>query len=172
MAAHDLDHHLVSAEPVPLYMGALPYAYHQSPARVVLNLCGVHPPGQSFGRVVHTLGLLDTQDEEHAPTRQGLERFLAAAHLYAADTPTYWHCHAGLNRSGFAVAAYLHLYRGLPIGEAIDHLRAVRSAFVLCNARFETLLREWYGTEAEQQFEPIGMAAYLAARTGGRSDHR
>lgn len=155
-----------------MWMGELPYSYTQCPARVVVNLCGVHPPGQTFGRVIHTLGLLDAQDEDLAPQRVDLERFLAAVHLSAGAEGSYWHCHAGLNRSGLAVAAYLHLYRGQPIGRAIDHLRATRNPYVLCNARFEGLLREWYGTPEEQDYEPIGMAAYLAARTGGRSDYR
>jgi hypothetical protein len=168
----DLDYHLVSNEPVPLYMGELPYDYDEQPARVVLNLCGVHPPGQAFGRIIHTMPLLDVLDDDLAPARHQLERFLEAAHLYAEHEPTYWHCHAGLNRSGLAVAAYLHRYRGLAIGEAIDHLRSTRTPLVLCNGHFERLLRRWYGTADEQAFEPIDVDAYLSARTGGRSDHR
>lgn len=172
MAYDDLDYHLVSSEPVPIYMGELPYDYDHQPARVVLNLCGVHPPGQAFGRIIHTMPLLDVADDDLAPARHQLERFLAAAHLYAEHEPTYWHCHAGLNRSGLALAAYLHLYRALPIGQAIGTLRDRRTPMVLCNPHFEGLLRAWYGTPEEQDFEPVEIEAYLSARTGGRSDHR
>jgi len=168
----DLDFHQVSDGPTPLFMGELPRDYLEQPARVVLNLCGVHPPGQAFGRIVHTMPLLDVLDAELAPGRAELERFLAAAHLYAAHEPTYWHCHAGLNRSGLAVAAYLHLYRSLRISDAIAQLRSRRAAMVLCNSRFEGLLRSWYGGDDEQAFEAVDMQQFIAHRTGGRGDYR
>jgi hypothetical protein len=168
----ELDYHLISEGPAPLFMGELPRDYDEIPARVVLNLCGVHPPGQAFGRVVHTMPLLDVLDADMAPARTQLERFLEAADLYAASEPTYWHCHAGLNRSGLAVAAYLHLYRGTTIGEAIAQMRRVRTPLVLCNSHFEGLLRKWYGTKAEQDFTPIDIDAYLRERTGHRGGWR
>lgn len=165
-----LDHHLVSDAPAPLFMGELPRDYDDVPARAVFNLCGVHPPGQAFGRVIHTMALLDVLDAELAPERGQLERFLAGAHVWAASEPTYWHCHAGLNRSGLAVAAYLHVYRGMRIGDAIAQLRARRTPIVLCNPHFEGLLREWYGGPDEQAFDRVDIDAYLAGRTGGRGD--
>lgn len=167
-----MDYHLVSEHPAPLFMGELPRSYDEVPAPVILNFCGVHPPGQPFGRVVHTMALLDVLDEDKAPTRSRLEQFLAAAHLYASSTPTYWHCHAGLNRSGLAVAAYLHLHRGMRISAAIEHMRAIRTPLVLCNAHFERLLRTWYGDEDEQDFTPIDIDAYLRERTGRRGGWR
>jgi hypothetical protein len=167
-----LDYHLVSDGPAPLFMGELPRDYEEVPARTILNLCGVHPPSQSFGRVVHTMALLDVLDADLAPAREQLERFLAAAHLYAAHEPTYWHCHAGLNRSGLAVAAYLHLYRGLRISDAIRSLRDRRTPLVLCNSHFEGLLRGWYGDADEQQFDVVDIDAYLRERQGLRDDWR
>ena len=167
-----LDFHLISSGPTPLFMGELPRDYEEAPARVVLNLCGVHPPGQPFGRVVHTMALLDVLDADVAPQRAQLERFLEAAHLYAANEATYWHCHAGLNRSGLAVAAYLHLHRGMRISDAILTMRQRRTALVLCNSHFERLLRTWYGAPDEQDFEEIDIDAYLSGRAGGQDDWR
>ena len=172
MAYDDLDYHLVSSDPAPLYMGELPRSYEEQPARAVMNLCGAYPPGQAFGHVVHTMALLDVLDEAFAPARKQLEQFLDAAHLYAAHEPTYWHCHAGLNRSGLAVAAYLHRHRGLRISDAIERLRTRRTPMVLCNSRFEGMLRTWYGDDDEQDFEEVDMEAFLSHRTGGRGDWR
>jgi len=168
----ELDYHLVSDGPTPLFMGELPRDYDEVPARVVLNMCGVHPPGQAFGRVVHTMPLLDVLDADLAPARAQLERFLEAADLYASSEPTYWHCHAGLNRSGLAVGAYLHLYRNMRISDAIDSMRKVRTPLVLCNAHFEGLLRSWYGAADEQDFTPIDVEQYLRERTGRRGGWR
>jgi protein-tyrosine phosphatase len=131
-------------------MGALPPVWEDVPARVVVNLCGIFPLGNANRRIVYTLPLLDLPDEAVVPKRAAFESFVDAIHAYAASEPTYWHCHAGLNRSGLAVAAYLHRHRGMPIGETIAMLRERRSPMVLCNLVFERRLREWYGTEAEQ----------------------
>jgi protein-tyrosine phosphatase len=154
-----VDHHLVSGGPAPLYMGALPSRWDQIPARVVVNLCGMMPYGAAtLGRAVHLLTMLDVPEAELLPDRAALESFLDAAHAHAAREATYWHCHAGLNRSGFAVAAYLHRHRGARIGEAIAGLRQVRSPLVLCNPTFERTLRTWYGGPDEQSFEPVDPA--------------
>lgn len=147
--------HLVSESPSPLYMGALPTRWDDVPARVVVNLCGVLPYGEGlFGRVVLVMPLLDLPEPELMPTREQLEAFLEAAHAHASREPTYWHCHAGLNRSGLAVAAYLHRYRRMRIGDAIRTLRVTRSPMVLSNHVFELTLREWYGGADEQALEP------------------
>lgn len=148
--------HLVSEKPAPLYMGGLPPRWDDIPARVVVNLCGVMPYGEGlFGRVLVVMPLLDLPDPELMPSREQLDAFLDGVHAHASREPTYWHCHAGLNRSGLAVAAYLHRHRGLRIGEAIDWLRAARDPLVLSNHVFERRLREWYGGPDEQDFVPV-----------------
>lgn len=131
-------------------MGALPERWEQVPARVVVNLCGMFPDGSARRRIVHALPMLDVAEEAIMPSRERLEAFVDVIHGYAQHEPTYWHCHAGLNRSGLCVALYLHRHRGLRISEAIRLLRYRRSALVLCNPTFERKLREWYGGPDEQ----------------------
>ena len=168
--AERLDHHLVSTEPTPLYMGEIPRDYADAPAPVVVNLCGVFPRIVPFGYTVLSLPMHDTLELELIPERAEIERFLHGVHRFAEHEPSYWHCHAGINRSGFAVAAYLHLYRGLTISQAIENLRRRRSGMVLCNSVFEGLLREWYGGPEEQDFEPFSFQTYLKERQGARKD--
>jgi hypothetical protein len=147
-----LDYHLASDDPAPLYIGALPDTWEQVPARVVVNLCGMFPEGSSHRRIVHALPLVDVADEAAVPPRARLEAFVDAVHAYAEHEPTYWHCHAGLNRSGLAVALYLHRHRALRISDAIAQLRQRRSPLVLCNPVFDRKLREWYGEQDEQLY--------------------
>lgn len=164
----ELDYSLVSEGPTPLYMGELPRRWEECPARVIVNMCGVYPVGEPYGRVVHGLALLDVLDPELVPERRVFENFLDGVHVLAADEPTYWHCHAGLNRSGLAVAAYLHRHRGLRISDAIRTLRQRRTQMVLCNSLFERTLRQWYGDEDEQDFDVVSIEAYLSERSGRR----
>jgi protein-tyrosine phosphatase len=109
----------------------------------------------------------DDPDPALLPSRDDIERFLAVVHPFASAEATYWHCQAGINRSSMLVAAYLHLYRGKTISEAIAHLRKERSEMVLCNATFERTLREWYGMPDEQDFEPFDIETWLRERNGG-----
>lgn len=129
---------------------------------------GVYPQGDPQGRLVFGMPLVDVLDRSLSPTRVRLEGFLAGVHAEASEQPSYWHCHAGLNRSGLALAAYLHLYRGFRISDAIALLRRERSEMVLCNHLFEGLLREWYGDADEQAFQRFDLAAYLRERQGRR----
>lgn len=163
-----LDHHLVHDSPHPLFMGELPRVWDDIPTPIVVNLCGVYPEGDPAGRVVFGMPLLDVLDRSLSPARDELERFLATVHDESGGQPSYWHCHAGLNRSGLAVAAYLHLYRGERIGDAIATLRERRSSLVLCNHVFEGLLREWYGDADEQEFTRVGMATWMREKNGRR----
>ncbi|MCA9569451.1 MAG: dual specificity protein phosphatase family protein [Myxococcales bacterium] len=163
-----LDHHLVHGHPHPLYMGELPGRWETVPSAVVVNLCGVYPSGDPDGRLVFGFPLLDVLDRSISPSRETLEAFLASVHDEAGGQPSYWHCHAGLNRSGLAVAAYLHLYRGMRISDAIASLRRKRSEMVLCNHLFEGLLREWYGGPDEQEFQRFNLQTYLKEREGRR----
>jgi hypothetical protein len=159
---NDLDHHLIHEHPAPIFVGELPRTYAQVPAPVVVNLCGVYPPVKPPVRTILSLPFADVPDASYMPTRNHIERFLTAVHVHAASGPTYWHCHAGINRSSFVVAAYLHLYRGMRISDAIDTLRERRSRMALCNNVFERSLREWYGGPDEQEFKQFSMEDYLA----------
>lgn len=161
-----LDHDLIHRDPSPLYMGELPREYRAVPATVVINLCGIFAHPEPPVRFTFGMPLLDSLDEELAPTREEIETFLATVHPWVERGATYWHCHAGLNRSGLAVAAYLHLYRGLRISQAIATMRARRNPMVLCNSLFEKRLRSWYGTAEEQHFEPFDLETYLRERWG------
>lgn len=149
-----------------MFLGELPRTWAEIPAPVVVNLCGVYPTGDPGGKQVLGLPLLDVLDRAVAPTRLELERFLASVHELVPFAPSYWHCHAGINRSSFALAAYLHLYQGIRISEAISQLRQRRVPMVLCNHVFEGLLREWYGAPDEQEFQRFDLATYLRERTG------
>lgn len=157
-----LDHHLVHEDPSAIWLGELPRHYRQVPAPVVVNLCGVFPQTAPPVRVVLSLPFLDVPDQGLLPERALLERFLVGVHAHAASEASYWHCHAGINRASFVLAAYLHRHRGLRISEAIALLREKRSAMVLCNNVFERALREWYGDASEQAFEPLTFEQYLA----------
>lgn len=147
-------------------MGELPRAYGNVPAPVVINMCGIFAHPEAPVRVTFGMPLLDSLDESLAPSKAELEAFLASVHPWAERGSTYWHCHAGLNRSGLAVAAYLHLYRGFRISEAIAHIRERRNPMVLCNSLFEKRLRGWYGQADEQEFKPFDMETYLRERWG------
>ena len=163
-----LDYHLVSERPAPLFMGAMPDRWDDVPARVVVNLCGDLRGYPGVGRRFHLMPMLDVLDPDQMPDRRDLESFLDAVHHEAEHEPTYWHCHAGLNRSGLAVAAYLHRHRGLRISDAIRLLRDRRRPMVLCNSLFEARLREWYGADDEQGFEPLALETWLAEHQGRR----
>lgn len=146
-----------------MYMGALPSTWDDIPARVVVNLCGIFPLGAADGRLIYALPLLDLAEEAAVPDRHVVEAFVDGIHAYAQAEATYWHCHAGLNRSGFVVAAYLHRHRGMRIGDAIASLRSKRSPMVLCNTLFEARLREWYGDDDEQECVVISLEGRLRA---------
>lgn len=161
-----LDFHQVHAGPHPIYLGELPRVWDEIPAAVVLNLCGVYPSGDPGGRLVLGLPMLDVLDRSVAPSRAELERFVDSAHELVVRGPSYWHCHAGINRSSFALAAYLHLHHGMRISNAIQQLRDRRIPMVLCNHVFEGLLREWYGGPDEQEFQRFDLTTYLRERQG------
>ena len=167
-----LGYHLIDDQPTAIFLGPLPQQWKEVPAPVVINMCDGYPNGDRDGYTVCALPLLDLQEDEAMPSREVFETFLASVHTHAANASSYWHCHAGLNRSSLALAAYLHLYRGYRISEAIEQIRARRSPLCLCNALFEKTLRVWYGEKNEQDFVPVDMNAWLTERTGGRDDWR
>ncbi len=153
-------------------MGEMPRYWEEIPARVVVNLAGAFPAGDSEGRLVLSMGLRDAPREDALPARVDLERFLDGVQPWAATEPSYWHCHAGINRSGLALAAWLHLHRGYAISEAIALLREQRSGIVLCNNAFERALRQWYGGPDEQAFQPFTLEVYLQERRRRRERGR
>jgi len=161
-----LNYDQILKDPVPIFMGPLPKHFRDIPARVVINMCGEYPAGDGSQHMTLVMPLFDVQEMELFPERKEFERFLREVHGYAADQASYWHCHAGINRSALALSAYLCLYRGMKISTAIALLRRRRSPLVLCNALFERKLRQWYGGPEEQAFEPFSVEAYLAGRVG------
>ncbi len=158
--------------PPPIFMGPLPRSWSMVPAPVVVNMCGVFPYGPPPNHTVFCIALHDVQDPSSLPARVEFEAFLDGIQARARAEGSYWHCHAGLNRSGLALAAYLHRFHDMRISEAITLLRERRSPLVLCNSEFERALRRWYGDADEQVFEPVDIDAWLGARTGGREDWR
>lgn len=167
-AESNLDFDLVHTAPTPIFMGELPDDYAFAPADVIINACGVFPPLTVPAPTILTLPMLDTLELEYLPNRKQIEAFVAGAHVHVERGPTYWHCHAGLNRSGILLATYLHLYRGMRISDVITTLREKRSPMVLCNNVFERTLRTWYGGEDEQAFETFDLATYLRERVRRR----
>jgi protein-tyrosine phosphatase len=56
---------------------------------------------------------------------RGLEEVLATIHAeVSAGQPTLVHCHAGKDRTGLALTAYLVRYHGLDVEEAIERVRS------------------------------------------------
>lgn len=159
------DYQQIILNPVPIFMGAFPIS-SQPPAQVVVNLCGDRAFTPAWGQTVLAMPMRDSPRPEDLPEREQLERFLASVHIFSRREASYWHCLAGLNRCGFALSAYLHLFWGMPISEAIALLRKKRSQWVLCNPLFEGTLRVWYGTATEQEFTPISFDDYLKERYG------
>ena len=166
MPMETLTYHRILQNPHPIFMGPLPMRYQDIPARVVINMCGDYPDGDGQGYNVFSMPLFDVQDTKFLPARERLEGFLDEVHDAAGQQASYWHCHAGINRSGLALAAYLHRFHDYRISESIALLRSQRSPVVLCNTLFERTLREWYGGPDEQAFTPFSIEAYLAGRTG------
>lgn len=152
--------------PAPLYLGRFPTEPGTHNVGCFVNLCGELPHGTPNGVATYVLPLRDTLEPALKPRQQALEQFLASVHQHVIVAPSYWHCHAGLNRAGFALSAYLHLYHHMPISQAIATLREKRSAYVLCNSNFEGLLRDWYGTDEEKAFAPTTDDVYYQHRNG------
>ena len=58
---------------------------------------------------------------------QQLEPVLTVVHAeVSAGQPTLVHCHAGKDRTGLALVAYLVRHRGLDVNEALARVRAVK----------------------------------------------
>ena len=58
---------------------------------------------------------------------RGIEPVLVTIHdKVSVGHPTLVHCHAGKDRTGLVLVAYLVRYHGLDVNEAIARVRAVR----------------------------------------------
>jgi len=143
------DHDLIHDDPAPLYLGSDPGDYLYDNIRefgLIVNLMDRLQTETAPHAIVMHYSMIDIEDTpELIPDRDRVEAFLWAVHVFAATEKTLWHCAAGLNRSGFMLAAYLHLYRQIPIRDAIALLREKREPTVLNNKTFERTLLEWYG---------------------------
>ena len=149
----------------PVYLGGMPVRAERCSPGIRINVCAQVLVARVPHQPVFQLTLQDSLDPEALVAQSVLERFLCGVHAFAADQPSYWHCREGVNRSAFALAAYLHLYRGLRISSAIDRLRTCRSPLVLCNTLFEETLRTWYGDADEQDFSRTRFAEVLKQRS-------
>ncbi|MCA9568287.1 MAG: dual specificity protein phosphatase family protein [Myxococcales bacterium] len=109
------------------------------------------------------LPLVDTLSPSGVPDRAQLEAFLGEAHAAVERGPTYWHCRRGINRSGLALAAYLHLYGRQSITAAVARLRRLRSPVVLQNETFVAALDAWYRGPDEAPIERVDMEAVARA---------
>jgi hypothetical protein len=129
-----------------LYLGPRPDLLASPPPGRVVSLC------ETVQRWPDQLRfpLEDTLLPRAVPDRAAFEAFLDEAHRAVVEGPTYWHCHRGLNRSGFALAAYLVRHQRQRVSAAIARLRRLRSPLVLRNEQFERTLRAWYGAPDEQ----------------------
>ena len=107
---HALQFDRIVDGPPPIFMGPLPRTWAVVPAPVVVNMCGVFPEGPPPRHTVFAIALHDIQEAEALPARAVFEAFLDGIHVHARSAPTYWHCHAGLNRSGLALAAFLSTF--------------------------------------------------------------
>lgn len=103
----------------------------------------------------------DTLVPERLPDRDAFEAFLALADARTREGPTYWHCERGLNRSPFAVAAWLARFRGVPVVGAIRKLRRLRGPEVLENPLFVQTLVAWYGSAGD--LDRVGSAGRRTA---------
>ncbi len=56
-----------------------------------------------------------------------IERLLGIVRAVEDNSPCYFHCRQGLDRTG-VVAALLLVSRGIKLGEALSHLRMIRGA--------------------------------------------
>lgn len=160
------DYDRILDSPTPLYLGRFPTEPSHLNVACFVNLCGELPHGIPNGIATYVLPLKDTLDPILRPKRAAVEQFLATVHEHVKVAPSYWHCHAGLNRAGFALSAYLHLYHDFKISDAIAMLREKRSEYVLCNSNFEGFLREWYGDADEKTFTLTDEDVYYRRRNG------
>jgi hypothetical protein len=80
---------------------------------------------------------------------RGLEEVLATIHAeVSAGEPTLVHCHAGKDRTGLALTAYLVRYHGLDVEEAIQRVRSVKP-IAMSAPGYEATARRFAAQEGE-----------------------
>jgi protein-tyrosine phosphatase len=80
-----------------------------------------------------------------------LEEVLAIIHAEVSDgQPTLVHCHAGKDRTGLALSAYLVRFHGLDVEEAISRVRAVQP-IAMSAPGYEATARRFAEREQGQQ---------------------
>jgi predicted protein tyrosine phosphatase len=81
---------------------------------------------------------------------RGLEEVLATIHAeVSAGQPTLVHCHAGKDRTGLALTAYLVRYHGLDVEEAIERVRSA-NPIAMSAPGYEATARRFAEREREQ----------------------
>ncbi len=142
----NVDYHLIIDKPYPIYLGALPWnSYSSVPADTIFNFCGDIPESGTMKKTF-IFPFLDDDREDSVPDQKDIFDFLHVANVYATQGPTFWHCHAGVNRSAFMLASYLWLYhddfKDTDMNNVIGMIRNKRYDYCLCNDAFVKRLLE------------------------------
>ena len=141
------EYDIVHFVPHKICLGGDPMEYwydHIRQFNIIVNLTADAGHGTVPHAVVMHFSMLDIEEDEQVPDRERMEAFLGAVDTFACAGSSLWHCAAGINRSAFFLAAYLHLYRDMTIEEAIELLRERRDSMVLNNRVFHDTLIKWY----------------------------
>jgi protein-tyrosine phosphatase len=123
--------------------------------RVIVSLNTEPDPSElaAAGLCHHSLPLAPTLPLlPSARTRllRGLEKVLPVIHgEVSAGNPTLVHCHAGKDRTGLALVAYLVRYHGLAVDEAIQRVRTVKP-IAMSAPGYERMAHRFGELEAEQ----------------------
>lgn len=136
--------HLLGSQPFFNWMDS--DGFRQNRVHIVANLQNSVQYDTSKLKALLHLPMEDLQHESAVPSRERFERFLGAVDLMArgSEGNVLWHCRAGINRSAFALAAYLAIHKNIPIDEAIALIRANRDPGCLSNRVFLATLQKWY----------------------------
>jgi len=100
--------------------------------RVILSLNSEPDPAEIAAAGLHhhsrpLPAILPVSDSLQDLMLSGLEAVLGTMQAeVSAGRPTLLHCHAGKDRTGLALTAYLVRYHGLEVDEAIARVRSVR----------------------------------------------
>jgi len=131
----------------PLWLGEFPDDIDdliaKTHCKVIVNCT---PEGHQLIEPQHRLTILQFPfyDIDESPNQRDIIDFLELVDQAIKNKASFWHCHAGLNRSGFMLAAFLHLHKHIPIRHAIQLLRDRRSSSILFNKTFENSLFSWF----------------------------